>query len=668
MAERGIQELRPNGKHHGDGPFSPFIERLKPHLPPSFHTLPVADVLQELVKASPEIFSDLDQFITTILKVSELSDELATAWKQKGNEAFGKASFLESATAYTRGLLSAETDEMCATLLNNRSASFLQLHRFADACVDAHKCLQLKVDYWKALHTRGTCLEQLGLHELGKKDVLAAEAKDLSLANSSTDLEPLLKASLEGMAPHSVPPNALISPSIRVGTLEGRCVVAKTTITSGTVLEETPSAVVCKEEALLSSCSFCLQHTSCLYQGREFREAKKKSRGLFCSDLCASGAWKYYNNSDYFHPFFLCCPDEMLLAFRLKRTPQYPPTIGTPAVDESFYGAIDSFESLLAPKSVFSRELYPVAVVGGSETIVSALGLYMNAFTSSDADELRTLQRFVSINGVDVTFQLRLSKPNQESKMDTTQTSTITVGRGFYAMASLFNHSCDPNCYISFVGNPQGSSAKLVVRVIRPVEAGEELRVAYGGITRYKSHSTKNRLQQIVSRFSFVCNCETCISSVDERVTNDDKEMYVKASDYYQKGSRLIREGNFSTAVTVLLQSYEIVMRYICPPPRKLQPMIPTTHQALALAYFHLNDRVKSAEHLREALRTDVLIHGTDVRPEMIHSYSRLSSVVTDKAERETHGKRAVELMELFYPPSPLLTLTAAHVRRSYEA
>ena len=54
------------------------------------------------------------------------------------------------------------------------------------------------------------------------------------------------------------------------------------------------------------------------------------------------------------------------------------------------------------------------------------------------------------------------------------ETVPRVVAKGVYLSASLFNHSCDPNCVISY---EQG--ACVSIRCIRSVAIGEELCVAY---------------------------------------------------------------------------------------------------------------------------------------------------------------------------------------------
>eukprot|EP00796_Vickermania_ingenoplastis_P007186 gene7186-5048_t len=660
-------KLKSNNQNCGD--LHPFIEKLKTHLPDGFGIMPVQQVLQHLLSATPEVFKDIDNFMRMSATIIHLNDDVASMWKEKGNEFFKQEKYNESALSYSRGLLNAATDEVVATLLNNRSTAFFKLERYADSCVDAYRCLKLKRDYWKALERRGCALQKLGLIAEGEKDIKSSELKDLTICNSDKELEIILGESLRGM-PNMLPPQATVSPVVKIErSAKGRTLVAEQNIKEGVILEETPYAFIGRLESLFSTCSYCLQYKTCLYQGDEFRLAKTKSRGLFCSEECASAAWSFFS-TERSNLFFLCCPNDTLLAYRLIHGMEQFPTMSNLKVGDKFDELNNNkitANQLSILEGSFTQELFSSASVGGDETIVAALGIYMNAFSISEAEVMRKAQRQVLMNGIDIKCHLRtpISGETKNTAGSIFSTTTVVVGCGMYAVASLLNHSCDPNCFLSFVGNPQSCSGRVVVKAIKPVNAGDELTISYGGLTRFKVHSKQNRAQLLLQRYGFSCRCDYCVADRDEVVSSSEKEIYVKASDYYQKGCRLIREGNYETAVTVLLQSYEIVMRHICPPPRPPQPMIPTTHQSLALAYFHLNNRDKCFEHLKAALETDIIIHGTDNRVEMIHEYSRLSSVATDTTDKISYCNKSVELLERFYPPSPILSLTISLLKNS---
>mmetsp|Transcript_20709 Transcript_20709/g.52431 ORF Transcript_20709/g.52431 Transcript_20709/m.52431 type:complete len:449 (-) Transcript_20709:13-1359(-) len=74
------------------------------------------------------------------------------------------------------------------------------------------------------------------------------------------------------------------------------------------------------------------------------------------------------------------------------------------------------------------------------------------------------------------------------------------TGRGIFPTASLFNHSCRPNCCIVVHGR------RISVRVISPIRKGEELTVTYID-TSLPVHTRQKRL--LKGKF-FLCDCVRC--------------------------------------------------------------------------------------------------------------------------------------------------------------
>lgn len=644
-------------------------------MPANGGELPLGELLTLVKAAKPEVFARLDELFETARRVSRLDEQMALKWKEKGNAEYGKGQHQQAALSYTNGLLCAEAPETIAVLLNNRSTVFFDDGRYADACVDADRALQYQPRYWKAMQRRGRCLVELGLTEVGERDVKAAQAESCEGANSAATMERVLGEATRGMAAACLPPRAHLNADVRVErSAKGRGLAAASRMSEGAVLEETPYACVARTEALLSVCSYCLQHTSCLAHGDEFRRQGIKSRGFFCSVTCAAAAWEHYGQHESSHPFFLCCPNDALLAYRvilgMWAYPQLAELSASPEFDlvtDNDFGA----QHMRTLAGSFSRELQPNAAVGGYESLVAAIALHVGALTEPEAEQLRKAQRQILLNAMDVTCTMRTTAAATTANngaLLSTDTSVAHLGKAVYAIGALFNHSCDPNCFASFEGNPQGSCARLTVRAIRPVMEGEELTVAYGGISCFSFHSMRHRLQTLRDRFGFFCSCQACRNQVDEPVQTAAKEKYIQASDYYQKGRRLIREGEHSTAVTVLLQSYEIVMRDICPPPNPPQWMLIKTHDALAQAYFHVRQRDKCVEHLQEALRLDVAIHKNANRVELINEHTRLAFLAVRAADKQEHVAKAVELLRRFYAPSIMLDLQIAYVESSLKS
>ena len=76
------------------------------------------------------------------------------------------------------------------------------------------------------------------------------------------------------------------------------------------------------------------------------------------------------------------------------------------------------------------------------------------------------------------------------------------IANGLFPTASLLNHSCDPNCTKSFLGN------KIVVKTTKEVEPGEELSVSYGPL--YTNERWDKRQDVLKRDYHFVCSCVRC--------------------------------------------------------------------------------------------------------------------------------------------------------------
>jgi len=82
-------------------------------------------------------------------------------------------------------------------------------------------------------------------------------------------------------------------------------------------------------------------------------------------------------------------------------------------------------------------------------------------------------------------------------------------GVGLCKLSCTINHSCHPNCVWFTAQNGRDK----IVRVIAPIEVGEELLVDYGGDLLLPTHLRRAKLQ---STKGFVCECSRC--------NNDEQE------------------------------------------------------------------------------------------------------------------------------------------------
>lgn len=73
------------------------------------------------------------------------------------------------------------------------------------------------------------------------------------------------------------------------------------------------------------------------------------------------------------------------------------------------------------------------------------------------------------------------------------------LGTALDIVMSLMNHSCDPNVVTIFEGS------RLIVRSLRPIQAGEELLQCYTDETC----DVLLRRKKLLEQYHFVCQCES---------------------------------------------------------------------------------------------------------------------------------------------------------------
>ena len=651
------------------GPLQQVAEELAKCIPSinNFFSLSVEEAKQALTTARPDVFAAYEKLLTSAVQAAALSDEGAMQWKERGNAEVVQGNDDIAVINYTKGMTMALSGGVMSVLLNNRSTVFYKQSRFRDACMDANEALRIDPLYWKALERRGHCLELLGHEELGQRDNSAASAQDSSAANTVQDVDQIL-ALLGGLEVQEVTAASCNKKVIVDRDAKGRFLVAKERLDPCQILLEGPYAAAPKLEGLFTSCAHCFKRTSSLFPSSRHRSEGIKARGLFCGERCAELSWNDYGEREKGHVFFLLCPVDALLAYRLlsvrrdrvelkcfAQGHEASEQITIDPLTDNKFGA-----SHINSLCTFSKEVAPFGEVGGYETIVAVLSVACGAVTAGSGEQFRKAMRQVLVNAFNISSIDRVIPRHDTSNMSHSFV-VVSPGKAVYSVGSLFNHSCDPNCHASWVGNPHGCSSLLSIRLIRPAMEGEELTISYNGIEKTKVHSTRGRIRALRAQYGFSCTCTACRNIVDEPVSEEDKQHYIKAADIFQKGKRLIREGNYKEAINVLFHSYDIVMRYICPPPRPPQLMLPKTHDALAQAYLLDGDKEKCVEHLRAALELDKQLNGP-LYPELVRDYTRLAFLASNP---KSFADESARLLELFYAPSAYLDAEVAYVRSS---
>jgi len=79
-----------------------------------------------------------------------------------------------------------------------------------------------------------------------------------------------------------------------------------------------------------------------------------------------------------------------------------------------------------------------------------------------------------------------------------------TIGWCLDVRASMFNHSCVPNCYIT-----NGKDGTLIVKTKKNVTQNEELCISYVDLLSSEFSDEKNRREHLFETYCFWCQCET---------------------------------------------------------------------------------------------------------------------------------------------------------------
>ena len=82
----------------------------------------------------------------------------------------------------------------------------------------------------------------------------------------------------------------------------------------------------------------------------------------------------------------------------------------------------------------------------------------------------------------------------------------VPIGQGVYPTAAILNHSCKPNCILSY-----SSFGQQTIRLLHPVPPGTELTHSYVDLLSPRSQ----RQLELQKDYGFLCACERCQDSFD---------------------------------------------------------------------------------------------------------------------------------------------------------
>ncbi|EFC48871.1 SET domain-containing protein [Naegleria gruberi] len=111
------------------------------------------------------------------------------------------------------------------------------------------------------------------------------------------------------------------------------------------------------------------------------------------------------------------------------------------------------------------------------------------------------------------------------------------IGSGIYLKASMFNHSCVPNCAILF-----DSDKNLYVRILNPsslLEEGTPLTINYVDLMDL----TANRQKKLKEQYHFTCTCPRCLNSNEE--VNENVDKMISIANEHRKNQNLQEAVNY---------------------------------------------------------------------------------------------------------------------------
>lgn len=120
------------------------------------------------------------------------------------------------------------------------------------------------------------------------------------------------------------------------------------------------------------------------------------------------------------------------------------------------------------------------------------------------------LKSVVSMREEDVELELARAQANNFLVVDDVLSP---VASGCYPELALLNHSCEPNCVLSYVEvdspsgiDPSSSGPMASVRALRPIAPGEELTHSYVDLLR----DVTERRAHLEATYGFSCECPRC--------------------------------------------------------------------------------------------------------------------------------------------------------------
>ena len=371
---------------------------------PFTHGMTVEQLHAAITETNSQLLKAFDEFILGAREGGLVTPTRGENWKRQGNEAFKKKSYEQAILLYTRALHDLDDPAVISALLNNRATCLFHMELYPQCIADATASMHLTPTYLKAYYRRGNALQKIGVdeavHDIEYSEA-APEGTEKGVYEKNAALCEKVEAILAGLPVGAQTEEIFLNKKLDLQYCweKGRKLIANKSIEPGEVLiTESAFAAGLRPEHLLTHCDFCLQHTPNLYTHRHLlsKKATFRSRGLYCSEACAQGAFDTYLELENKHPFFLVCPLDCLVAMR-----RVVRSRGDVKVKNAFVAAgqvkLDkdvrenpnnaallkaATGTLVEHLEGFTHESEPTLSIGGNESAVACLAYHAGALAA----------------------------------------------------------------------------------------------------------------------------------------------------------------------------------------------------------------------------------------------------------------------------------------------
>ncbi|KAI1303556.1 SET and MYND domain-containing protein 4 [Halotydeus destructor] len=430
------------------------------------------------------------------------SDTKACHHRTKGNELFKQQKYEEAEAEYSKAITFAtfpsidnqENGKELATAFANRSMALLQSKRFTECLEDIDYAFRFNYQDSKKLHYRR---EQC-------KNKMAEEGDNVT-PSKPVKSEPIQKIRISDG--HN-----------RVNRKRG-CVASQDIQDGDIVLEESPYASVLKFGQLNVLCFECFKPLP----ARRF-PCCSCSLVKYCSQACSELSWTRGHMFECGYTelwdrlFDKRCESNFALAFKMLIRDTVRKCLDSVRNTDCSSLHVQLLEEIANFKN--SAQEDKDENQDGDEDVakVSAYVLYfLNEYSKLSKLQLVESKDWSLIGGLLFLYHKHLisncTQVNKRTRKVHSLKSTqdfdpledAEVGFAFYNVFNSINHSCKPNCVISFFRGNQ-----IVLRAVQDISAGEEITVSYG--PTWKSRAVLERKLYLKSNYGFDCDCSACVS------------------------------------------------------------------------------------------------------------------------------------------------------------